>query len=152
VLSRVRARLRLERSAPAARPAVDDDQPIYQEPEPPSPPLTAPPLQRLLVADGDREVLVPLARVDRIEAEGNYVRLHAGDRSYLLRHALTAIEARLEPGRFLRANRSTLVRMDAIAEIQPWFHGDRRILLRDGSVVTWSRRYRARERDRFTVY
>ncbi len=150
VLARIRTRLRLEQSREAAWPEAEEA--LATPGAETSPPLAAPPLQRLLVADGDREVLVSLARVDRIEAEGNYVRLFAGDRSYLLRQALSALEARLEPGRFLRANRSTLVRMDAIAEIQPWFHGDRRIVLRDGSAHTWSRRYRARERDRFSVY
>jgi two-component system LytT family response regulator len=110
----------------------------------------APPLQRLLVSDGDRDVLVPVSRVERFEADGNYVRVHLADRVHLVRQTIAALEARLEPGRFLRANRSTLVRIDAIAEIQPWFHGDRRLVMQDGSVHMWSRRYRARDRETFT--
>ena len=77
------------------------------------------------------------------------MRVHVADRVHLVRQTIAAIEARLEPGRFLRANRSTLIRMDAIGEIQPWFHGDRRLVLKDGSVHMWSRRYRARDRESF---
>jgi two-component system LytT family response regulator len=109
-----------------------------------------PPLHRLLVSDGRRDVLVPVASIERFEAEGNYVRVHLADRVHLVRQTIAALEARLEPGRFLRANRSTLVRVAAIAEIQPWFHGDRRLVLRDGSVHMWSRRYRARDKETFT--
>jgi len=115
-----------------------------------SPSRPLPLLQRLLVSDGERDLIVPVARVDRFGAEGNYVRVHVGDRAYLMRQTIAAIEARLEAGRFLRANRSTLVRVDAIADIQPWFHGDRRVVLKDGSVHMWSRRYRARDREKFS--
>jgi two-component system LytT family response regulator len=111
---------------------------------------TVPPLQRLLVSDGRRDVLVPVASIERFEADGNYVRVHVADRVHLVRQTIAALEARLEPGCFLRANRSTLVRIAAIAEIQPWFHGDRRLVLRDGSVHMWSRRYRARDKETFT--
>lgn len=152
VLARIRVRHGAERRVPADWPAADEESAAASGAPASARASLAPPLQRLIVADGTREVLLPIARVDRIEAEGNYVRLHAADRSYLLRQTLSALEVRLEPGRFLRANRSTLVRMDAIVEIQPWFHGDRRILLKDGSVLMWSRRYRAKERDRFGVY
>ena len=106
-------------------------------------------LRRLLVSQGTRDVLVPIDQVDCFEAAGNYVRVHVGPQEYLVRQTLSAIEQRVEPGRFLRTSRSTLVRTDAIAEIQPWFHGDRRVVLRTGRVLTWSRRFRARDRDTF---
>jgi two-component system, LytTR family, response regulator len=111
--------------------------------------LPLPILHRLLVSQGSRDLLVPIAQVDCFEAAGNYVRVHVGPHEYLVRQTLSAIEQRVEPGRFLRTSRSTLVRTDAIAEIQPWFHGDRRVVLRTGRVLTWSRRFRARDRDTF---
>jgi hypothetical protein len=64
------------------------------------------------------------------------------------RHPLRA-RGRLDPARFLRLNRSTIVRLDALCEVQPWFHGDARVVLKDGSVLTWSRRYRAKAEGRF---
>lgn len=140
VLGRVRSRLQAEPASASASCPTE----LARREMPPTPAL-----HRLLVADGDRDLLIAVARVDRFEAEGNYVRVHCADRAYLVRQTLAAVEARLDAGRFLRVNRSTLVRMDTIAEIQPWFHGDRRLVLEDGSVHMWSRRYRAREKDRF---
>jgi two-component system, LytTR family, response regulator len=113
----------------------------------------APPkfLRRVLVEDGDRSVLLPLDRVDRIEADRNYVWLHADGRAYPLRAPMTSIEDRLDPQRFLRINRSAIVRMDAIVEMQPWSHGDFRVVMRDGTALMWSRRYRAKARGEFGV-
>ncbi len=100
-------------------------------------------LRRILV-DGTRAgAFVPVERIDRIEASGNYVRLHIGAASYTLRTPLTTLAARLDPSLFLRANRSTLVRVDAVRAVHPWSHGDYRLEMADGSTVTWSRRYRA---------
>jgi two-component system, LytTR family, response regulator len=111
----------------------------------------APPkyLRRVLVEHGARAILLPLDRVDRIEADRNYVWLHAEGQAYPLRVPITSIEERLDPQRFLRINRSAIVRMDAIAEMQPWSHGDFRVVLRDGTVLMWSRRYRAKVRGEF---
>lgn len=143
VVARVRSRM-AEGEATDLRSVVADADTVSAPSRPPMPPL-----QRLLVSDGARDVLVPVARVERFEADGNYVRVHVAGRVHLVRQTIAALEARLEPGRFLRANRSTLVRVDAITEIQPWFHGDRRLVLKDGSVLMWSRRYRARDRETF---
>ncbi|HEY4587880.1 MAG TPA: LytTR family DNA-binding domain-containing protein, partial [Thermoanaerobaculia bacterium] len=57
---------------------------------------------------------------------------------------LREIEERLDPAQFVRLNRSEIVRLEAIRELQPWFHGDARVILKDGSVLTWSRRYRGK--------
>jgi two-component system LytT family response regulator len=142
VIARVRAR------PPGQTPQITTRETmVASSPEGPSRAL--PPLQRLLVSDGDRDMLLPVTRIDRFEADGNYVRVHVADRVHLVRQTIAAIEARLEPGRFLRANRSTLIRVESIGEIQPWFHGDRRLVLKDGSVHMWSRRYRARDRESF---
>jgi two-component system LytT family response regulator len=77
--------------------------------------------------------------IDWIEAEGNYVRLHAGAASYLLRETMKGIEAKLDPDRFIRIHRSTIVNSDRIKELQPLFHGEYAVMLRDGTRLTASR-------------
>ena len=101
-------------------------------------------LQRILVHLEERALLVPVERIDWIEADRNYVWLHVAGKALPLRQPISAIEDRLDPQRFLRVNRSVIVRVDAIGELQPWSHGDYRVVLTDGTVTTWSRRYRAR--------
>ena len=92
--------------------------------------------------DGDREVVVPVESIDLLRAEGNYVRLFTAKGELVRRATLQALAAQLDPARFLRINRSEVVRLDAVAELQPWFHGDYRVLLKDGTRLTWSRRFR----------
>jgi two-component system LytT family response regulator len=100
-------------------------------------------LRRLLVQDGNKALLLPVERIDRMEADRNYVRLHAGGGTYVVRGSIGSMAERLDPDRFLRINRSEIVRLDAVKELHPWFHGDYRVVMHDGTVLTWSRRYRA---------
>jgi hypothetical protein len=102
------------------------------------------PLERLVVRKLNREFIVNLADVDRIEADGNYVSLYVQGSVYPLRESLAALEKRLDGRRFARVHRGHIVNIDRIREIQPWDHGDYRILLKDGSFVNFSRRYRSR--------
>lgn len=108
-------------------------------------------LQRILVQRDGRAVLVPVDQIDRLEADRNDVRLHTRGAAHAVRGTLAELAERLDPARFLRVNRSTIVRLDAIKELQPWFHGDYRILLHDGTELMWSRRYRARHRGAFEL-
>jgi two-component system LytT family response regulator len=101
------------------------------------------PLARILVRDDTKAFLLSLERVDRIEADGNYVRLHSNGRSFMVRMAIGAIAARLDADTFLRISRSAIVRLDAIKELHPWFHGDYHVVMTDGARLTWTRRYRA---------
>ncbi len=117
-----RARERLEQSAAPARPR---------------------PLARILVRDDTKAFLLALDRVDRIEADGNYVRLHSNGRSFTVRMAIGALAGRLDADQFLRISRSAIVRLDAIKELHPWFHGDYHVVMPDGARLTWTRRYRA---------
>jgi two-component system LytT family response regulator len=114
---------------------------------------TGPPryLQRILVQREGRAVLVPVAQIDRLEAERNDVRLHTGGGVHIVRGTLAELAERLDPASFLRINRSTIVRLDTIKELQPWFHGDYRVILHDGTELMWSRRYRAKSRGAFEV-
>ena len=108
-------------------------------------------LQRILVQREGRAVLVPVAHIDRLEAERNDVRLHTRGAVHVVRGTLAELADRLDPASFLRINRSTIVRLDTIKELQPWFHGDYRVILHDGTELMWSRRYRAKSRGAFEV-
>jgi two-component system, LytTR family, response regulator len=94
---------------------------------------------RLPVAQEDRVVFVRVADIDWIEADGNYVRLHSGMRAYDVRETLTALERKLDPRRFLRIHRSTIVNTDRIAEVRPWFHGHHIVVLSTGQQLRLSR-------------
>ena len=106
---------------------------------------------RLLVHLGARVVLLPVDRLSYIEAQRNELHFIAGKQRYTQRATLSGLEARLDPDKFLRINRSQIVRLDAIAELQPWSHGDYRIVLADGTVLSWSRRMRAAQKGVFSL-
>ncbi|HEX6535677.1 MAG TPA: LytTR family DNA-binding domain-containing protein [Gemmatimonadaceae bacterium] len=115
------------------------------EGEPASAPVPAAaahrPLERLLVTVGERSFFVPVRQVLWMESSRNYVELHVGREAYTIRATLSALEERLDPATWVRINRSQLVNLDAIAHLEPWFHGEHRVVLRDGTKLTWSRRY-----------
>jgi len=96
-------------------------------------------LDRLVVKAGGRAFFLKTDEIDWIEAEGKYVRLHVGRESHLLREPIGTLEAQLDPRRFLRIHRSTIVNIDRIRELQPWFHNEYRVLLRDGTELMLSR-------------
>ena len=99
-------------------------------------------LERLVIKMNGHVFFIKTEEIDWLEAEGNYVRLHAGKESYLLRDTISALETQLDPKRFLRVHRSAIVNIDRIQELQPWFHGEYRIILREGVQLTLSRSYR----------
>ncbi|HWN99529.1 MAG TPA: LytTR family DNA-binding domain-containing protein [Blastocatellia bacterium] len=99
-------------------------------------------LERLVIKMNGHVFFVKAEEIDWLEAEGNYVRLHAGKESYLLRDTISALEAQLDPKQFLRVHRSAIVNIDRIQELQPWFHGEYRIIMREGVQLTLSRSYR----------
>lgn len=107
-------------------------------------PSPTPFLERLLVERHGRAHLVPVEQVDRIEAARNTVNLYVAGARLPLRQPIGALAERLDPARFLRISRSEIVRLDAVKEFQAWFHGDYRVVLKDGTELMWSRRYRAR--------
>ncbi|HVI54648.1 MAG TPA: LytTR family DNA-binding domain-containing protein [Luteibacter sp.] len=98
-------------------------------------------VERLLLPSGDSAELVHVDRIDRIESDRNYIDVYVGGTPRRLRGTLDAMQARLSPAHFVRINRSTVVSLDAIREVKAWPDGERRLLLRDGSRVTWTRRY-----------
>ncbi|HKE18100.1 MAG TPA: LytTR family DNA-binding domain-containing protein [Kofleriaceae bacterium] len=101
---------------------------------------------RLALRTDDGIYLVRVSEIDRVEAAGNYVRLHAGDRVHTVRDTLGRVEARLDPARFVRVHRSAIVSIDHIERLEPWFHGEFVVVLRDGTRLTSSRSYSERLR------
>ncbi|MBI3653921.1 MAG: response regulator transcription factor [Acidobacteria bacterium] len=100
--------------------------------------------ERFLIKNNGHILFVKTAELDWIEAEGNYVRLHCGKQAHLLRDTISALEAQLDPKKFLRVHRSTIVNLDRVKEMHSWFHGDYRIIMQCGAELMLSRRYRDR--------
>jgi len=103
---------------------------------------------RLVVKSGGRLFFLRAEEIDWVEAAGNYVRLHVGSTSHLLRETMNAIEGRLDPEKFFRIHRSRIVNMERIQELQPWLNGEYAVLLRTGTRLTLSRGYREKLQDR----
>jgi two-component system LytT family response regulator len=96
---------------------------------------------RLLVQEDSRSIFVPIEEISWVEAERNYVLLHCAKKTHTLRSTLDALQNSLDPKLFVRINRGTLVRLDAIRELLPWFHGEYKVMLHDNTELRWSRRY-----------
>lgn len=106
-------------------------------------------LKRIPVRSEGRVKVIDLADVDWMSAADNYVTLHVGGQEYLVRDTMSALERRLDAGDFVRVHRSTIVRVDRIAELLPDLHGDYRVRLKNGAEVALSRTYRTRLEERF---
>ena len=106
---------------------------------------------RITAWDGDSAVLLRPSEIHRATVDGNHVRLHTDRATYVVHEPMHAVEARLPSRDFVRLNRSVLVNVDVIREIQPYFRGDFAVVLRDGSHVITGRTYRERIRRRFSL-
>jgi two-component system LytT family response regulator len=102
-------------------------------------PARRPGPERLMVKSGGRIYFVRIEDIDWIEAAANYVRLHVGKEDHLLRESMSGLEKKLDPARFVRIHRSTIVNLERIRELQPAFHGDYVVILRDGTELALSR-------------
>jgi two-component system LytT family response regulator len=100
--------------------------------------------ERLMVRTDGRLYFVRIDDIDWIEAAGNYVKLHVGRETHLMRETMMGIEKMLDPTRFLRIHRSAIVNLDRVREMQPWFSGEYTVILRDGTQLRLSRVYRDR--------
>lgn len=106
------------------------------------PPEKARTLERIAVKSSGRVVFVKVEDIDWIEAADNYVSLHLGTEEHLHRETMATIEGQLPAAQFMRISRSTIVNVDRIKELQPLFHGEYAVLLRNGTRLTLSRSYR----------
>ena len=101
-------------------------------------------LDRVLVKTGGRSLLLRVEDIDWIEAAGNYLRLHVGRQRHLLRETMAGLESQLDPSRFVRVHRSSMVNLERIASFEPALHGDYRITLADGRSLTLTRTFKSR--------
>ncbi|HEU4587043.1 MAG TPA: LytTR family DNA-binding domain-containing protein [Gemmatimonadales bacterium] len=98
---------------------------------------------RIVVRTKEKAFFLNVDAIDWIEAAGKQSRVHMGKHTHMVRTTLADLERSLDPERFVRISRSAIVNVDRIQEIQPWFQREHVILLRDGSQITSSRRFRA---------
>jgi two-component system, LytTR family, response regulator len=96
-------------------------------------------ISRIAVKTGERTVFVKTAQIDYVESAGNYVVLHVGKESHVVRETMTALEDNLDPKKFVRISRSMLVNADQIKELQPLFKGEHAVVLHNGRQLTMTR-------------
>lgn len=101
-------------------------------------------LQRVVVTTAGRLVFLKAAEIDWLEASGNYVTLHVGRDTYLLRETLTAFDEKLDPDQFVRLHRSAIVNVERIRQLLPWSRGEQVAVLQDGTQLTIGRAFRQR--------
>lgn len=100
--------------------------------------------ERVLLRSGGEIYFVKAEEIDWIEAEGDYMKFHAGGRVHLLRETMANLEERLDPKRFIRIHRSTIVNIDRVKKLSPSFAGEYAVFLHDGTKLRLSRGYHDR--------
>jgi two-component system LytT family response regulator len=104
---------------------------------------SAPAIDRLPVKTNGKVIAVRLTDIDWIEADRDYVLIHAGEKRWLLRETIASIEMRLALSRFVRIHRSALVNVDRVRELRPRAKGEFDVVLLDGTQLRMTRNYRA---------
>jgi len=99
-------------------------------------------LDRLVVKAVGRVFFLKTDEIDWIEAAGNYVKPHVGRDAHMIRETMNGIETKLDPDKFLRIHRSTIINRDRVQQLQPQSHGEYTVVLRDGTQLRLSRSYR----------
>jgi two-component system LytT family response regulator len=102
------------------------------------------PLSRVLVRDGPRVHVIPIEAIDYIEAQDDYIAVHAGGKAHLKQQAISDIETALDPARFVRIHRSYILNLDRLARIELYAKDSRIAILRDGARLPLSRAGNAR--------
>jgi two-component system, LytTR family, response regulator len=96
------------------------------------------PIDRLVIRTRSKVSFLKPSEIDWIEADGKHAVLHAGRETHVVRHTLTRLEQRLASHGFVRVHRSAIVNVDRIKELEPWFHGEFVVILKDGTKLTSS--------------
>jgi two-component system, LytTR family, response regulator len=99
---------------------------------------------RILVKSSGEIFFLKAEEIDWIEAEGDYMKFHVGGRTHLMRETMARLEARLDPKRFIRIHRSTIVNIDRLRKLSPSFAGEYAVILHDGTKLKLSRGYHER--------
>jgi two-component system LytT family response regulator len=104
-----------------------------------------------IVKSGGDVLFLRPDEIDYIEAADNYLNIHAGKENHLMRETLQRMEKRLDPRKFLRIHRSTIVNVDRIRKLQAGAAGEHLVILRDGQQLTLSRSYRDQMQQRLAI-
>ena len=110
----------------------------------------SPPRERIMVKSSGHISFLRTDEIDWIEAQGDYVRLYAQGRKFLIREKIGEMEQQFSGDRFVRIHRSTIVNVERIKEMQPLFYGEYAVILNDGTRLTLSRSFRERVFSRLT--
>jgi two-component system LytT family response regulator len=95
--------------------------------------------ERIVVKDGTKVHVIPLGKLDYVEAQDDYVALHSEGKSYLKQQSIASVEAMLDPARFVRIHRSAIVNLERVARIEPYGKDSRLAILADGSRLPVSK-------------
>lgn len=104
---------------------------------------------RILVKSAGKVFFLKFDEIDWVESAGNYIKLHVGHESHLLRETMGEMERKLGDDRFVRIHRTAIVNLDRVKEVQPWFNGEYIVQLNDGTKLTASRGYKKRLSEAF---
>ena len=96
-------------------------------------------LERVVVKDGTKVHIIPIAKLDYVEAQDDYIALHSEKKQYLKQQTISSIEAQLDPARFARVHRSYILNLERIARIEPYTKDSRVAVLQDGAQLPVSR-------------
>lgn len=103
-------------------------------------------ITRLPIRTAERVIFIRTADIDSVESAGNYVVVHVGKESHVVRETLSALELQLDPEKFLRISRSAIVNLGRIKELQPLFKGEHVVILENGRQVAMTRGLREVEK------
>lgn len=140
----VRALERARRTIGIARATPDLPLPVEIEP-----PNQVPHVEHLAIRTGRRVRFVEVKEIVSLQASGNYIHLHTSKGVQVIRETMRRMESQLDPLRFIRVHRSTIVNIQRVREIEPHLHGDYFVRMEDGRSLTLSRNYRDRLRGKF---
>ncbi len=99
-------------------------------------------LERLLIKGPHHMFFLAVMDITHLEAADNYVKVHAGGSEHLVRQTLSSLEAQMDSTIFVRIHRSCIVNLRCVDKLQPWFHGDVVVVLKDGTKLAMSRNFR----------
>jgi two-component system, LytTR family, response regulator len=102
------------------------------------------PADRILLKSSGEIFFLKAEEIDWIEAEGDYMKFHVGGRTHLMRETMARLESRLDPKRFIRIHRSTIVNLERLRKLSPSFGGEYAVVLQDGTKLKLSRGYHER--------
>ena len=99
-------------------------------------------VDRIVIKENERVLMLPIDDIDWIGAQGNYVQIHTRSKSHLLRETMDGMERKLDPMKFVRLRRSTIVNAERVKELKPLLNGEYAVYLKNGVELASSRRYR----------